>query len=201
MAKMGLSFPYIGKYNATDDGVVSYTDGQVLAKAVEMSTSIEASADNNLYADNGVAESDSAFGGGELSVTTDDLTQDASALIMGIVAKTITVGSATVKELVYDDDMNAPYLGLGVIIKKKQGTLKWRAVVFTKIKFSIFDESATTQGETIEWQTSEISATIMRDDSAKHAWKREATFETEAEARAYIKSILSVGTVEEPEEP
>lgn len=196
---MGLSYPYIGKYNVTDEGVVSYTDGQVLAKAVEMSTSIEASADNNLYADNGVAESDSTFGGGELSVTTDDLTQEASALIMGIVAKTITIGSTEVKELVYDDNMNAPYLGLGIIVKKKQGTLKWRAVIFTKIKFSIFDEEAATQGETIEWLTSEIAATIMRDDSPAHAWKREATFDTEAEARTYIKSILSAG--EEPEEP
>lgn len=191
MAKIGLSYPYVAKYNATEDGVVTYTQGQVLAKAVEMSTSIEAGKDNNLYADNGVAETDSTFGGGELSVTTDDLMQESSALIMGITPKKLAIGEETVNELIYDDNMNPPYLGFGFIIKKKKdGATKWRALVFTKIKFSIFDEAATTQGGTIEWQTSEIAATIMRDDSANHAWKREATFDTEGEARAYIKAIL-----------
>ena len=48
------------------------------------------------------------------------------------------------------------------------------------------------QGETIEWQVPELTATIMRDDSAKHRWKREATFTTEAQAEAYIKNRLSI---------
>ncbi len=32
----------------------------------------------------------------------------------------------------------------------------------------------------------------MRDDSAKHAWKREATFDTEEDARAYIETVLNI---------
>ena len=54
------------------------------------------------------------------------------------------------------------------------------------------NDAATTQGETIEWQTPQLTGTIMRDDSAKHAWKREATFTTEAQAEAYIKARLSI---------
>ena len=38
----------------------------------------------------------------------------------------------------------------------------------------------------------EISGTIMRDDSAKHAWKKEATFTSEAQAEAYIKARLGI---------
>lgn len=38
----------------------------------------------------------------------------------------------------------------------------------------------------------ELSATIMRDDSANHVWKREATFTTEAQAEAYIKARLNI---------
>ena len=52
--------------------------------------------------------------------------------------------------------------------------------------------SATTQGETIEWQVPELTGTIMRDDSAAHAWKREAMFTTEAQAETYIKDRLSI---------
>lgn len=97
--------------------------------------------------------------------------------------------------MVYDDDAVAPYLGFGCIIKKKRNNaIKWRAVVFTKVMFAIPSDAATTQGETIEWQTSELEATIMRDDSAKHAWKREATFDTEADAEAYIKFALAAAS-------
>ena len=82
---------------------------------------------------------------------------------------------------------------VGFIVKKKvNGVYKWRAVVLTKVMFAVPSDSATTQGETIEWQVPELSATIMRDDSATHVWKREATFTTEAQAEAYIKDRLNI---------
>ena len=64
--------------------------------------------------------------------------------------------------------------------------------MLTKVMFSVPNDSATTQGESIEWQTPELSATIMRDDSTNHMWKREATFTTEAQAEAYIKNRLNI---------
>lgn len=193
MATIGVSKPYYGKYVNTD-GVITYTDGAVFAKAIEFSATIESGDNNNLYADNGIAESDRSFGSGSLSVTTDEISQAASAALLGITAKTITVGTnPSVTELVYDDDMTVPDLGFGIIIKKKvNGAYKYRAVFFHKIKFNIPEDAATTQGETIEWQTPTIEGTIMRDDSAKHGWKSEATVDTEAEAEAYIKQKLGI---------
>ena len=193
MATIGVSKPMYAIYKETA-GVVTYSGGGILAKAVEFSASIESASDNNLYADNGIAESDKSFTGGTLSITTDDMEQAASAAILGITASTLTIGEATVSELVYNDDMEQPNLGFGIIIKrKKNGVEKWRAIVFPKIKFSIPEDAATTQGETIEWQTPELEATIMRDDTAKHAWKREATFDIEAKAVAYIEHLLNIG--------
>ena len=58
--------------------------------------------------------------------------------------------------------------------------------------FSVPADAATTQGESIEWQTPELSAVILRDDSANHAWKKEATFTTEAQAEAYIMARLGI---------
>lgn len=193
MATIGVSKPYYGIYKNTG-GVITYENGGIFAKAIEFSASIESGEDNNLYADNGIAETDRSFGGGSISVTTDEISQTAAAAILGIAPNTITVGEDTdVNELVFDDDMDIPDLGFGIIIKKKvSGAYKYRAVFFHKIKFNIPEDAATTQGETIEWQTPTIEGTIMRDDSAKHGWKSEVTVDTEAEAEAYIKQKLGI---------
>lgn len=192
MAKIGLSKPYYAKYVNTN-GVVSYTGGGIFAKAIEFSASIESGDDNNLYADNAIAETDRSFSSGTVSVTTDDIEQEASSVVLGITPKQITVGEDQVTELVYDDDMEAPDLGFGIIIKKKvKGVYKWRAVILHKIKFDIPEDAAVTQGEKIEWQKPTIEGTIMRDDSDKHAWKSEATLNTEALAESYIKQKLNI---------
>lgn len=99
----------------------------------------------------------------------------------------------TPTELIFGEAQTIPYLGFGIIIKKKVGGIyKWRAVVFTKIMFNVPSDAATTQGETIEWQTPELTATIMRDDSTNHVWKRESTLDSEADAEAYIKNCLNI---------
>lgn len=193
MATIGVSKPYYGKYVNTD-GVITYEDGGIFAKAIEFSATIDSGDDNNLYADNAIAESDRSFGSGSISVTTDEISPTAAAAILGITANTITVGAEEdVSELVYDDDMAVPDLGFGIIIKKKvSGAYKYRAVFFHKVKFNIPEDAATTQGESIEWQTPTIEGTIMRDDSPKHAWKSEVTVDTEALAEAYIKQKLGI---------
>lgn len=192
MATIGVSKPYVAVYTNTD-GVVTYASGTRLALATEMSTAFESPSDNNLYADNGIAETDKEFAGGTLTLGVDDLDDAGAKLILGLKENTITVGEESVTELVYDDDRVAPYLGFGCIVKKKKsGVNKWRAVVLPKIMFNIPEDAATTQGETIEWQTPSIEGTIMRDDTVKHAWKREATFDTELAAEAYIKQVLDI---------
>lgn len=196
MAVIGLSKPYYGIYSATGSAV-SYANGAVMGKATEANIEIDTTEDNNLYADNAIAETDRSFAGGTLTLSTDDLSQEVTKAILGLTETAITgiegVTDTSVKELVYDDTQNTPYLGVGFIVKKKVGgAYKWRAVVLSKVMFSVPADAATTQGESIEWQVPELSATIMRDDSATHMWKREATFTTEAQAEAYIKARLNI---------
>ena len=196
MATIGLSKPYYAIY-AEAGGVVSYSDGAVMGKATEANISIETTEDNNLYGDNGLAETDRRFANGTLTLSTTDLSQEVSKAILGLTEQAITgidgVTDTSVKELVYDDAQVTPYLGVGFIIKKKvNGAYKWRGVVLPKIMFSVPEDAATTQGESIEWQTPELTGAIMRDDSATHVWKKEATFTTEAQAEAYIKARLGI---------
>ena len=137
------------------------------------------------------------FAGGTLTLSTTDLSPEVSAAILGITPAAVSeitgVTDEDVKELVFDDNQVTPYLGVGFIVKHiVNGVTKWRGIVLTKVIFSVPPDSATTQGETIEWQVPELTGTIMRDDSAAHAWKREAMFTTEAQAETYIKDRLSI---------
>lgn len=196
MATIGLSKPYYAVYSNTGTAV-TYASGAVMGKATEANIEIETSDDNNLYGDNAIAETDRQFTGGTLTLSTTDLSQEVSKAILGLTEQELTeitgVTDESVMELIYDDTQNTPYLGVGFIVKKKvDGAIKWRGIVLTKVMFSIPADAATTQGESIEWQVPELSATIMRDDSATHMWKREATFTTEAQAEAYIKDRLNV---------
>lgn len=196
MATIGLSKPYYAIY-AANGSTVTYTNGAVMGKATEANIEIDTTEDNNLYGDNAIAEADRSFAGGTLTLSTTDLSQEVSKAILGLAEQAITgiegVTDTSVKELLYDDQQVTPYLGVGFIIKKKvDGVYKWRGVVLTKVMFSVPADAATTQGESIEWQTPELSATIMRDDTSNHIWKREATFTSEAQAEAYIKARLGI---------
>lgn len=199
MAIIGVSKPYYGIYNYNaEENTVTYTQGGVMGKATEVNIEIETSEDNNLYGDNAIAETDRQFTGGTLTNSTTDLSQSVSRVILGLVEQVLEsipgVTDVNVRELIYDDRQVTPYLGVGFIIKKKvNGAIRWRAVILTKVMYSVPSDAATTQGETIEWQTPELTGTIMRDDTKNHMWKREATFTTEAQADAYLKKRLGVG--------
>lgn len=195
MPKIGVSQLFAAKQ--TESGsTVSYSLGKKLAKLTKIDVSIESEQDNDFYADNAISESDKAFSSGTVKVTPDDLEDEDIAYILGLKTAEVTVGSAKVTEIVHDDDADAPNLGIGFIIKRKRNNVvKWRAVVFTKVKFSESGESAETQGDKISWQTTEYEGKIMRDSSEKHNWKREATCATEDAAAAYIKTVLGITEV------
>lgn len=196
MAGIGLSKPYYAIYNP-NNGTPTYSNGGLIGKAAELNLEIEGADANNLYADNGIAESDNQFAGGSITLTTDDLLPEPMLGILGLRQETITTEGLTTqnpKWIVYDDDQAIPYVGFGGIIKKQiNNETKWVALVLTKIQFANPGISAVTQGESIEWQTKELTATVMRDDSAKHRWQMLSTsLDTETDAEAIIKNWLGI---------
>lgn len=195
MATIGLSKPYYAIYSNTGSSV-SYADGGLLGKAVELSMELEGADTNILYADNGPAESANQFAGGTLTITTDDLLPAPTAAILGLTLQTVTnedIQTTTPQELVFGDAQVIPYVGFGVIVKKQQNNIaKWLGVVYPKVQFTNPGISATTQGETIEWQTPELTATILRDDTTAHNWCRYSLLDSEADAEAYVKQLLGI---------
>lgn len=196
MSIIGVSYPYYAIYHNTGDSV-TYSSGGELGRMTEVDVVINTSEDNNLFANNGIAETDRQFTDGTVTVGTDHLSPEVSKAILGVREEDLEeipgVTDTGVKELIYDDSMANPYLGQGYVVKQQhRNKVSWRAVVFTKTMFNVPDESAVTQGEQIEWQTPSLVAAILRDDTPEHKWKRESTFTTEAQARAYIRHRLNI---------
>lgn len=189
MARVGLSYPRYAMYN-NNDGAVTYTNGGSLGKAISLAIELDGADDNILYADNGPAESAASFAGGKVRLGTDDLYDDAAIAVMGWTKKTLTTPEEAV-EIIRKADAVAPYIGLGGIVKHiRSGATVWTAIILTKTQLTDPGLDVTTQGETIDWQTPEIEGSILRDDSEDAVWCRQATFTTEAFAKAYIDGIL-----------
>ncbi len=196
MARIGLSKPYFAKYAATGS-TVTYSAGALLGKAVELSIELEGSDENNLYADNGIAESVNEFTGGTVTVTTDELDPATMLAVLGVTEETITtegITSTTPKWYNWDDDQDTPHLGFGAIYKVMHNRVaKYQAIVLPKIKFNNPNDTFTTQGETIEWGTPEISGNIFRSDAPKAPWKKiSSPMDTEADAELAIKDFLNI---------
>lgn len=195
MAKKGLSIPFFGKY-ANNNGSVSYSEGKTIGHAIEYSVEIETSDDNPLYGDNKIIEHDNGtFNGGTLTLNTSELEGTMAKWLLGLTQSSVTVGegtgSVTVAEYQYDDDTSPITVGFGVIeLHQINDTDKYRTIILTKCVPNIPAQAATTKGDTIEWQTQEITFMIERSDATKHAWMREAWHDTEDAAIAYLQQEL-----------
>lgn len=196
MAIIGCSYLKYAKY-AESQGVVSYSEGGTAAKLVSVDISLDSSTDNDFYADNSVDETDRVFAGGTITVQTNDLTDAMSKALLGLQEAsigTITgITDSSVKEYYFDDRQVIPYLGIGMVIKhQRAGAAAWTAILLNKVQFAVPNDAAETQGQSISWQTVELTGSIMRDDSANRCWKVMATFTTEAQAVLWINSKLSI---------
>ena len=192
----GFSKPYVGLY-AVSSGTVTYTQGMPLARGVSVSVSTETGDTNDFYADNVLAESvGGVFTGATLTLTVDGLKEDARKLIQGLpTASTITIGTNTqVSVLDYDDRQSIPYVGIGFIARyMEDGVTTYAPVFFPKAIFSVDGLEASTQQESIEFQTQDLEATVMRDDSTNHMWRRVAEDQTtETDAENVIKKFLNI---------
>ena len=190
MARIGLLKPRVAKYSASGT-TVTYSSGQILAKAISHDLTLNNADPVNLYADDGVAESVSGFSSGTLTLGVDELTMADAGLILGITPETVSTPSGTA--ITFDEDVLPPYLGYGIIVPKiRNNTTVYMAVLLTKIKFTVPGDSYTTKGETVEFTTPELTATVLRDDTAKHAWRKWAEFASEANADTWLNAQLSI---------
>lgn len=190
----GYSMPFVALYAAAN-GVVTYSGGIPLARGVDVSLSVEGGSDNDFYADNVKAESDNqTFSSGTLSLTVDGLKATARKLISGVkTTRKEGSGETAVSFDVYDDDQKMPYVGVGFVVRyMEDGVTTYAPIIIKKVKFSPEGLDAATQEENIDWQTTKLEASIMRDDTANHEWKMIGEDQTTEEAAvAAYKLVLT----------
>lgn len=184
----GFSLPYVALYE-NNGGTVTHSNGQRLARGVSVSIEAEAEDDNIFYADNISAESaPGIFTSGTATFTVDGLKLAAERLIMGI-------PEADAQGFIhYGENLTIPYVSVGFICRyMEDGVTSYTPVILTKVRFVTPGIDAQTATETIEWQTQELQATLLRDDTANHDWKLVGGEEnSEAAAEAKIKTFLNI---------
>lgn len=192
MAKVGLSKPYYAKYAAAA-GVVSYTGGAVMGKAVDASIDPDDNDIEIFYADNGPAESAPQFTGGQLTLEIDRLSASVVADLFGITPGSSTTPVGTT--LSFSANTSIPYIGVGLISKSiVNSDPVWMAVILPKVQFNPLSLDMSTQGEDIEFSGNELSATILRDDTTDAKWMELGYFTTEADAETWIKNYLNISS-------
>lgn len=194
----GFSKPYVAKYNVSGS-TVTYSDGMKLARGVDVSIEPEVGDSNPFYADNIEAETvPGTFTGGTIGLTVDGLLTVAERFVYGLPeAEEITYGESKKASVThYGDDMDIPYVGIGFVVRyMSDNVTTYVPMILTKARFQVSNTSAATQEDSIDWQTQELTADLMRDDSVTHSWKKIADgVSTEDEAEEILKVMLNITT-------
>ena len=144
-----------------------------------------------LYANDGLAESDYSFKKGVLSLTVADDDDKFCAELLGN-----TVAEAG-GEVISNIENTAPEFGYGHIIPKMvNGARKYKVEFFPRVKFTKITSDNKTRGESVEFSTTAIEGTVMPLETAINGlavgdWEKHNTFATLAEAETYLDGLLT----------
>lgn len=184
MAKIGLKNFRFGILTEQLDGTATYGVGQKPAKAISCTVDITNN-DVKLYADDALAESDTSFQSGTVTIGIDD---EDDLMVATLLGHQIVGG-----EMVRNSTDVAPYVGLGRIVTKMVGgSYKYKVEFLNKVKFSEPSQENNTKGESLEFGTSTLEgqvATLANGD-----WSKTKTFNTMDEAQDYLDSFFGTGT-------
>lgn len=187
---IGLSKPYYAKYSA-GNGTPAYSDLTSMGMATEFSLAVDGKDPAILYADNGAAESVATFGGGTATLGVHKLTPETLTDLLG-------QAYATATGAVFKADINAPYVGIGVIsMDISDGVISYTAIALYKVQCKTPDIKRVTKGESIEYQVPSLEFAVMRDDSADAKWMWMQNYATEAAALAALSAQLGGTTTTE----
>lgn len=184
MAKIGLRNFLFGILTEESDGTATYGVAIKPAKAISCNVSISNN-DAKLYADDALAEADTTFQSGTVTMGIDDEDDVTLATLLG---HQIVNG-----EMVRNANDTAPYVGLGRIITKMVGGVyKYKVEFLKKVKFSEPSQENNTKGESVEFGTSELEGLVST--LANGDWSASQTFNTMAEAQTYLNSFFGAST-------
>lgn len=190
MARIGFK---IAKYNKiVDNSYAPLTSSKVpvFEKVIDEKFAPEYNS-AELYANDGIAESDYSFKKGTLSLTVAD---DDDKLCSELLGNTTAKEGGEVTSNIEDV---APEYGYGHIIPKMVGgARKYKVEFFPRVKFTKITSDNKTRGENVEFSTTAIEGTVYPLETALNGlkvgdWEKHQTFATFAEAETYLDGLLT----------
>ena len=182
MAKIGLNNLWYSHLTEALDGTPSYDGAKSFGKAISASVSIS----NNsamLYADDALAESDTSFQNGTVTLGTDD---DREATFADVLGHEVTDEG----EVIRNANDIAPWVGLARIVVKMVNNVRlFKVETLYKCKFSEPSQEDQTRGESVEFSTPTIEGTIAT--LANGDWSIAKTFSTKEDAIAFIQALFA----------
>lgn len=179
MAKIGLNNFRYAILTEAQDGTPSYGGALTPAKAISCNVSVNNN-DAKLYADDSLAESDTSFNNGTVTIGIDKTDNTTMANLLGH-----TVNDSG--EMIRATTDVAPYVGLGrVITEMVNNVLQYRVEILYKCKFAEPSQEDNTKGESVEFNTYELEGTV--NALANGNWSKSKTFTTKADAIAYLEA-------------
>lgn len=181
MARIGLkNF----RYSLLDENE-KVTTPKTLGKAVDCKTSLSLNS-AELYADDGLAESDYSFQKGTVTLSVDD---DDDKVFAEILGHKISEDGEVVRN---QNDM-PPYVAIGRILTKSvNNKKKYKVEILLKVKFKDTMPDETTKGESIEYSTVSIEgeASVLKNGD----WSDSKTFTDYDEASNFLDEKLTGST-------
>ena len=153
MAKIGLNNFRYGILTEAEDGTPSYDGAHKPAKAISCQVSITNN-EAKLFADDGLAESDTSFSNGTVTAGIDE---DDDVTMANLLGHTISQEG----EMIRSSNDVAPYVGFGRVIRKMvNGVQKFKVEFLYKVKFSEPSQDDNTKGENLAFATPTLSGII-----------------------------------------
>ena len=186
MARIGLRNFRYGILTEAQDGTPSYAGALTPGKAITCNVDISNN-EATLYADDTLAESDTSFQSGSVTMGIDDDDITTMAKLLG---HSVDNETGAMTRTVTDV---APYVGLGrIILKQVGGVYKYKVEFLYKVKFSEPSQTDNTKGETVEFTTPELTGIVSALANGK--WSITNTFDTYTEALSYLEGLLASPT-------
>lgn len=178
MARIGLkNF----RYGLLDEEKETYKGSLQLGKAIDCKVSLDLNS-AELYADDGLAESDYSVKKGTVSITVDE---DDDKTFSNLTGHEISEDG----EMIRKDTDTPPYVGFGRIITKVvSGVYKYKVEFLSKVKFKDALPDEKTKGENVEFTTTTLEGTVLKLKDG--TWSKTKTFETYEEAITYLDGLL-----------
>lgn len=194
MASVGLKQAKFNQIDQTTNKYKTVTDDvPLLEKIIESKFSPEYN-NAELYANDCLAESDNSFKKGTLSiVVADDKDKTCATLLGNKIASDGTEVTSNIND-------SAPEFGYGHIVPKiVDGVKKWKVEFFPRVKFTKITTDRKTRGESVEFATTNIEATVLPLSKAINGleigdWEKHDTFDTESAAETYLDTLLTPAT-------